>query len=199
MGAGKSNLEVEIKLRVEDAASGRRLLRRAGFRVRRRRIFESNVIYDTPGRRLRADGKMLRIRQAGRKIVLTYKGLASPGRHKTREELEVHLSDAERFGQVMDRLGLEPSFYYEKYRTEFMRSGSPGIATLDETPIGALIELEGPPQWIDATARELGFDASSYITKSYAELFLGAGRPGWKRGPRMAFRGKTLGRTEGSP
>ena len=44
--------------------------------------------------------------------------------------------------------------------------------TLDETPIGNFIELEGEPQWIDQTANELGFPESTYVTSSYATLYV---------------------------
>ena len=38
-------------------------------------------------------------------------------------------------------------------------------------PIGNFCEIEGPPRWIDATAKKLGVDAADYITKNYATLF----------------------------
>jgi adenylate cyclase class 2 len=43
---------------------------------------------------------------------------------------------------------------------------------LDETPIGAFLELEGGPRWIDRTARALGFPRDGYITDSYGKLYL---------------------------
>jgi adenylate cyclase class 2 len=42
---------------------------------------------------------------------------------------------------------------------------------VDETPIGNFCEIEGPPRWIDATAKRLGVKAEDYITKNYATLF----------------------------
>jgi hypothetical protein len=36
---------------------------------------------------------------------------------------------------------------------------------------GTFGEIEGPPQWIDATAQRLQIPASDYIKASYAELF----------------------------
>jgi adenylate cyclase class 2 len=72
---------------------------------------------------------------------------------------------------VFAGLGYQPSFRYEKYRTEYQRAGEPGHATLDETPIGVFIELEGPPRWIDSTAKLLGFSRADYITLSYFALY----------------------------
>lgn len=74
--------------------------------------------------------------------------------------------------QILRRLGLNPAFRYEKYRTEYSRRGSSGTITVDETPIGDYIELEGAPKWIDATARKLGYSPSDYITSSYGALYL---------------------------
>jgi adenylate cyclase class 2 len=172
MALRKSNREIEIKLRLPDAAAGRRMLQHAGFRLRRRRVFEANVVFDTPDGALRRQGKLLRVRQAGSRVLLTYKGAPAPGKHKSREELEVRLSDGSVFGEVLHRLGMAPSFRYEKYRTEYARPDSPGIVMVDETPIGDFLELEGPPAWIDSTARSLGFRDSDYITATYARLFL---------------------------
>lgn len=171
MGMGKSNQETEIKLKLTSAAAGRRLLRAASFRVKRRRVFESNVVYDTPDGRLRAAGKLLRVRRAGRETLLTYKGPAPPGRYKSREEVETHLTDGDQFHLILTRLDFQPSFRYEKYRTEYQRPAATGIVTLDETPVGDFLELEGPPEWIDTIAAELGYQQSDYITATYAELF----------------------------
>ncbi len=42
---------------------------------------------------------------------------------------------------------------------------------VDETPIGIFCEIEGPPRWIDATAKKLGVSEDQYIKKNYATLF----------------------------
>ncbi len=165
--------ETEIKLPAPAAAAARRLLRAAGFRVHRRRVFEDNTLFDTAGLKLRHAGTLLRVRRAGSQFVLTYKGRAQAGgRHKSREELEVKLSDAGAMAEIIQRLGFHPVFRYQKYRTEYKQHGKSGIATLDETPIGIYLELEGPPAWIDRTARRLGFREEDYITESYGRLYL---------------------------
>jgi hypothetical protein len=53
---GHSNRETEIKLPVHDASTARRMLRAAGFRVSRRRVFEANTVFDTPEKALRVSG-----------------------------------------------------------------------------------------------------------------------------------------------
>lgn len=164
--------ETEIKLRLAGVAAGRRLLRAQGFRVARRAALESDILFDTPRRALRRAGAVLRVRQTGRSGRLTYKGPAAVGRHKSREELEVEAAPPATLIQILMRLGYQPVFRYEKRRTEYRKPGGAGLATLDETPIGVFLELEGQPRWIDRTARALGFSPADYITSSYARLYL---------------------------
>jgi adenylate cyclase class 2 len=172
-----AGIETEIKLGVEDAASGRALLRRAGFRISRRKVFEANTVFDMPQRTLRDAGCLLRVRQAGRKATLTYKGQPDANaRHKSREELEVEIPNAATVAAIVERLGFEPIFRYEKYRTEYRQPGGGGIATLDETPIGVYLELEGSADWIDLTAKQLGYREDEYILASYASLHMS-----WRR------------------
>jgi len=167
-----SPTETEIKLAVADAAAARKLLRAVGFVVSRRRVFESNVVFDTPRLTLRRASTLLRLRQAGRVITVTYKGKPSVGRHKSREELELSVSNASMMGAIFERLGYSPVFRYEKYRTEYSLKRGAGMAVLDETPVGIYLELEGAPAWIDRTARRMGFSEQDYITASYARLYL---------------------------
>ncbi|MBZ5725134.1 MAG: class IV adenylate cyclase [Acidobacteriia bacterium] len=164
--------ETEIKLAVPDAKTARRILRAAGFRVSRPRVFESNIIFDTPGLALRQAATLLRVREAGPTATVTYKGPPVASRHKSREELEVAISRAAAMRGIFEHLGFGPVFRYEKFRTEFRRAGASGTAMLDETPVGVYLELEGTSRWIDRTARQLGFAESAYITSSYARLYL---------------------------
>jgi adenylate cyclase class 2 len=129
-------------------------------------------VFDTPEMSLRRAATLLRVRQAGGAATVTYKGPPDVGRHKSREELELEISDAGVMGAIIERLGLGVVFHYDKYRTEYRQPGRAGIATLDETPVGVYMELEGTAQWIDRTARKLGFAEDDYITASYGRLWL---------------------------
>lgn len=165
----RNSRETEIKLWLRDAASARRRLIAAGFRLLKRRVFEQNTVFDTPSLKLRKAASLLRVRRAGKSATLTYKGPPIPGPHKSREELETAVSAPEALCGVLERLGFRPIWRYEKYRTEY-RYGA-GVATIDQTPIGVFVELEGPPDWIDRTARRLGFSPADYIKASYARLY----------------------------
>ncbi|MEX2261682.1 MAG: class IV adenylate cyclase [Bryobacteraceae bacterium] len=163
--------ENEIKLSIPSPQAARRRIRQAGFQLVHPRTFESNTVFDTPGSGLLARGELLRVRRFGKQVVLTHKGPAHTGKHRTREETEVELSDAAAFERILRRLGFHPVFRYEKYRTEYAKPGEHGMILVDETPIGAFLELEGGPRWIDRTARALGFSEADYITKSYGGLY----------------------------
>lgn len=187
MQSGSPKHEIEVKLRISGAADARQRLEAAGFALTRERLFESNIIYDRPGRDLRRAGELLRLRTCGGNAILTFKGPSIDARHKTREEIETAVSDAAAFVGILERLGFEPSFRYEKYRTEFARPGETGHAVLDETPIGGFLELEGPPEWIDAAARALGFTERDYITATYADLYFEYCRRETAAPPDMVF------------
>ncbi|MEO8371769.1 MAG: class IV adenylate cyclase [Candidatus Solibacter sp.] len=168
----KGTQETEIKLALKNARSGRKMLRDAGFQVSRKRVFEANTILDTPEKSLRGRSCLLRLREAGLVSTVTYKGVPEVGRHKSREELEVRVTDASAMLAIAARLGYTRVFRYEKYRTEFQQPGKAGVAMLDETPVGVFLELEGTPAWIDRTARRLGFDERDYVTSSYGRVYL---------------------------
>src|SRR6185503_1561247 len=102
--------ETEIKLAVRDARAARRLLRAAGFRVFKPRVFEGNTVFDTSGLELRQSGNLLRLREAGGVVTLTYKGIPQLSRHKTREELELTVSKAKPLAAILERLGFSPAF-----------------------------------------------------------------------------------------
>jgi adenylate cyclase, class 2 len=171
-------VETEIKFRVDDLAAISRQLQAAGFHLETPRSFESNVLYDTPDRSMRARTEILRIRNYAGRCLLTHKRLpdAGPGedRHKHRIETETEVSDGEALAQVFLSLGLVAAFRYEKWRTEWAdpgEHGAEGHCVIDETPIGNYAELEGSSEWIDRAAIRLGIAPADYITLSYGRLF----------------------------
>jgi len=162
--------EVEVKFALDDLKTMERLLRRAGFHRVTPRTYEMNTLYDMPSGELRARGEVLRLREYGGKWKLTHKTKGKAGRHKTRVENEIGVSDGQQAENILLALGYGPSFRYEKYRCEW--SDGKGHVVLDETPIGNFGEIEGPPRWIDSTAHALGVDRRQYITDSYVGLFV---------------------------
>jgi adenylate cyclase class 2 len=165
-------VETEVKIRfagTPDAAV--RLIEGCGFSVSLPRVLEADQIYDRESGELRASDRLLRLRRSGATATVTYKGPAARERYKSREEVEFRVDDPDAFELVLERLGYQPRFRYEKYRTIFREPGGKGIVTLDETPIGVFLELEGEAQWIDASAARLGFSHAEYCTLSYAAVY----------------------------
>jgi adenylate cyclase class 2 len=166
-------VETEIKFRIDDPAGLDQRLQSAGFRLQTPRNFESNVLYDTPDRQMRARTEILRIRSYAGRWVLTHKRLpdSGPGEdtHKHRIETETEISNGDALAQVFLSIGLVAAFRYEKWRTEW--EDGEGHCVVDETPIGNFAELEGSAAWIDKAARRLAIDPGQYITLSYGRLF----------------------------
>jgi len=165
-------VETEVKLPVQDTGEAALRLEEAGFTVSQPRELESNSLYDFPDQRLRRAGMALRLRQAGERSIITWKGPIEAGPYKIRPELETTVGSVEVAADILTRLGYELIFRYEKFRTEFRRPEARGSIVLDETPIGAFLELEGPGDWIDKTAMELGFTPTSYVLDSYVSLYI---------------------------
>ena len=161
--------EIEIKSQVADLWALAHKLRAAGFRLVTRRTHEINTLYDLPGQVLRERGQLLRLRKYGSVWTLTHKSGGKKGRHSSRVELETGVTDGKKMDAILQGLGYAPSFRYEKFRAEW--SDGKGQVVVDETPIGNFCEIEGPPRWIDATAKKLGVTPADYITKNYATLF----------------------------
>lgn len=171
------NAEIELKFRVGSLVELERRLLEIGFRVDTPRTFESNTLYDTPERMLKARGELLRLRQYGERQVMTHKRHPDDeqegSRYKVRIETETGVEDATALAEVFARLGYGPVFRYEKYRSEYSDPAQDGAhMVVDETPIGVFAELEGPTGWIDRTLAALQVSVNDCLTESYGKLFL---------------------------
>jgi len=168
-----SAIETEIKFRVAETAALETRLAEIGFRLVTPRSFESNTLYDTTGRQLRVKRELVRIRHYAGRWLLTHKRVPDSGigedRHKHRVETETEISDGPALADVFASIGLVPVFRYEKWRTEW--TDDTGHCVVDETPLGAFAELEGPAEWIDNITQRLSVDPSDQLTLSYGRLF----------------------------
>src|SRR5665213_1713060 len=163
-------IETEIKLRwTGDAASAHHHLESLGYSASGPRLLEADQLFDRESGELSRGAEALRLRISGGRATATYKGPPDAGPYKSREEIEFDVSDAEAFQTVLSRLGYQRAFRYEKFRTKY--SAGEGLITVDETPVGIFLELEGPGYWIDETAARLGFGRDRYLTMSYAAIY----------------------------
>lgn len=139
--------------------------------------FESNIIYDTPRRRLLREGRLLRLRlmewPGKSACVMTFK-LPAQGCTgvKAREELETAVGSLETAGQILEHLGYRPLARYEKLREGWRLALGQGAAEidLDHLPFGEVAEIEAPPELINQAARALGLDNFKISSKTYHEL-----------------------------
>ena len=76
---------------------------------------------------------------------------------KIREELETVVGDGDVVLRVLEELGLQVWFRYEKYREEFAHEDV--IVAIDETPVGVFVEIEGSEAGIASMAQTLGRSA----------------------------------------
>lgn len=166
---GRSTQEIEVKLPFESAATAREALARLETTDETPRQFEDNVVLDRDDASLRDGGMVLRVRTRGDRATLTLKTpVAGEHRHKVRNEYETTLGDASATIRLFEGLGYTSRWRYQKYRTKFTLGEL--VLCLDETPIGCFVELEGPPDRIDAAAEQLGFSVEQYVCDTYWEL-----------------------------
>jgi len=167
-------VEIEIKLRCPSVAEALRRLKKVRAKVQQKRHFEQNSLYDDGARSLQRRGDLLRLRrcQGVKGAFLTYKG--PPPRHlpgaKVRTEIEVLIDDPAGLDRIFRRLGLTPTYRYQKFRTVY-RAGGMQIM-LDELPFGCFLELEGSKRSIDAMARRLGYKPAEHILLNYRSLHI---------------------------
>jgi adenylate cyclase class 2 len=171
-------LEREAKLRFEDAGAARRAVEALGARLRRGRHFEDNLLLDDASGTLARGGAALRLRRAEGRAILTYKG----ARHedasglKVRPEIELEVEDGERAQALLEALGFRPAFRYQKFREVW--DWRDAEVDVDETPLGAFVEIEGPTETIREALHLLGRGPGDCIRESYPALHRAAGRRG---------------------
>jgi adenylate cyclase class 2 len=164
-----SRTEVEIKLAFPSPENAIQEIEAIGASPVRDREFEDNRVYDLPDGTLRQSRRLLRLRESGGRAMVTFKSRV-PGkqRHKVRIEHETPVGDAEQLDLILCGLGYASIYRYQKYRTVYRLDGVE--ISVDETPIGCYVEIEGEPDEIDRVATRLGFGENDYIRESYRDL-----------------------------
>lgn len=161
--------EIEVKIRIGDLKAVREKVLGLGAAVARDRHVETNVLFDFASGSLRESGRTLRLRTAGRRATLTFKGEPQRSRSfKVRQEFETQVRDPKEARRILKALGLRETFSYRKHRTVLRKSRL--TICLDETAAGNFIELEGERHEITRFARSLGFERADFITRSYVDL-----------------------------
>ncbi len=174
-------IEYEIKLRdTREALCG--ALQRIGAQPRGERTLQDDLVLDTPERSILGGGGLLRLRNCGGRFLLTLKGHAEEdGPVKAKSEVETWVSDGAAVLALFEELGFSIAVRYQKYRTAFTCpvEGCESVdLTLDETPLGDFLEIEGDPAQIHRVAVALGYSRAGYETRSYLEIHRDEGGEG---------------------
>jgi adenylate cyclase class 2 len=161
--------EIEVKIKIDDPKAIREKILGLGAVVARDRHLETNSLFDFDPPVLRPGHRTLRLRTAGKRATLTYKGERQKSRSfKIREEVETQVRNPKEMRTILKALGLKETFAYRKHRTVLRKSRL--TITIDETPAGNFVELEGERHEITRFARALGFGRADFITRSYAGM-----------------------------
>jgi adenylate cyclase class 2 len=162
----KRGKEIEAKFLLRHLAQIRKqILAEGGLQVTPR-VLERNLRFDKPDGILSATNQVLRLRQDFRSV-LTYKRSHSI---EEREEIEVEVADFNTTQAILERLGYQVIFTYEKYREVF--SLDPVLIMLDDLPFGAFVEIEGPSiDDIQQAAKALDLEWERRSPHDYLGLF----------------------------
>jgi adenylate cyclase class 2 len=162
--------ETEAKFYVQDLNKLRAQLEGLGAHLIQERILEINLRFDLPDESLRAEGRVLRLRQ-DTVARLTYKGASQrEDGILSREEIEFTIEDFEKARRIFEALGYQMLVYYEKYRTIYEWNKT--HVMLDELPYGNFVEIEGEnARSIHGVANQLNLNWETAVATSYFVLF----------------------------
>jgi adenylate cyclase, class 2 len=171
-------LEIEIKVRISDMKQiSNRILNLGGDYSETQT--EEDTYYNAPNRDFGLTDEALRVRQTGKKDIITYKGPKNTLMgSKIREEYNVSIDDPISFNSILERLGYRPVAHVKKIR-EYYTYEDFSIALDNVDDLGTFIEIEliteneiqKAARRVDELAEKLGVTGER-ISTSYLELLL---------------------------
>lgn len=170
-------LEIEAKMAVPSLEPVRARLVECGA-ARLGDFLEVNTFFDTEGRSLLAADEGLRLRlnrNAGtgeQENIITYKGPRQAGAVKSREEIELTVTEPENAAALFERLGYLRVLSFEKRRQSWKLADCK--VELDELPhLGSFVEVEGPAEAsVLQVRRVLGLDDHPIVKPSYIAMLV---------------------------
>ena len=165
-----SERETEVKFFVRDLKKIEQSLLSMKALLLQPRVHEINFRYDLPDGSMRANGRVLRLRQD---IVatMTFKGPSDlVDGVFSRTELETEIGDFETAQKLLEALGYVKILTYEKFRAVYEINGF--HIMLDELPYGDFVEVEGADgTGIREMSRQLGLNIEAAVGAGYARIF----------------------------
>ena len=141
------------------------------------KVFEGQVVsvyFDFSDKLLEKEGKILRLRQKGGKVILTYKELISQDEAKIMDEYELEVDNFESMKRIFEGIGLLPLYEFNKHRTTYKLNNT--NFEIDKYPeIPAFLEIEAPDlDIINEIVSKLGFSkekVNSYSIKDVLKYY----------------------------
>jgi adenylate cyclase class 2 len=129
--------------------------------------FEENTLY--AGHGLDPQTRVLRLRRAGERAILTYKErFVSESAIKHQREDETAIEDADALSAILEALGYKPVIIYEKRRETWTFVNVEVV--IDELPFGFFVEIEGEENSILEAEQSLNLNDVETENASYPEL-----------------------------
>lgn len=163
--------EVELKYQVTTFDEVKEKLLELGGKSVIASQHERNIVFDSPDHRLKSQGKLLRLREYGNKVLLTVKVALPSERMKERLEHESSLSISfDEAVEMLNVLNYREAFKYEKEREIWIVNNSIHIC-FDSLFFGNFIEIEGNTvDEVESISLALGFNPEKGIKTSYKTL-----------------------------
>jgi adenylate cyclase, class 2 len=163
-------MEIESKFALQTFGPVREGLIRAGAR-RQSRVFEENLVLDTPDGSLRRRGMLLRLRRdaVGRITLKLPAETSELAGLKVRQEFETEIADLDVLEAILGHLGYCPALRYEKLRETWLVAET--HICLDLLPFGRYLEIEGSAASIPEVAASLGLSMGQALCATYHDLY----------------------------
>lgn len=165
--------EIEVKILEIDVGEVEKKLKEMGAE----KIFDGemvNIYFDFPEKRLEKEGKILRLRKKGDKVILTFKKLITQKKAKVMNEYELEVRDFGLMRKIFKEIGLLPLYEFKKHRKTYELNQI--HFEIDKYPdIPVFLEIEAPDlETVYKVIPELGFskkDVNSYSIKEVLEHY----------------------------
>ncbi len=173
-------IEVEVKVKLNDLKEFKKRILELGAK-RFKKVLEEDIYFKHPSVDFKKTDEALRLRRVNGKINLTYKGPKLSSISKTREELNVEISDFNTCKLLFEKLKFQILAHVSKRREVYLIDDVK-IYVDDVKDLGVFAEFEilVKEEGYVKTAEDkvfnlierLGFKRSDSITLSYLELIL---------------------------
>ena len=175
-----SMIEVETKLKIDDIEHTEEQIKELIGDYKGEKT-EIDLYYDHPNIQILSGGRALRVRDAGGKYRLTYKGPKKDDVTTSRAEIEIGIESAREMIEILNELGFYEICEVKKLRKTYLLKDL--IITLDNvSDLGEFIEVEGKASNDDEfeekkdeifkLLKKLGLSTEEISQRSYLEMLL---------------------------